>query len=91
MTALQEAAEAYLVGLFEDSNLCAIHTKQVTVMPKIYTFPDVSGVREWEYHYKRQLFGPSEPPNLPKGDISIKSLSIPITKIDKLRQLLHKS
>ena len=32
--ALQEAAEAYLVGLFEDSNLCAIHAKQVTIMPK---------------------------------------------------------
>ena len=32
--ALQEAAEAYLVGLFEDSNLCAIHTKRVTIMPK---------------------------------------------------------
>ena len=31
---LQEAAEAYLVGLFEDSNLCAIHAKQVTIMPK---------------------------------------------------------
>ena len=32
--ALQEAAEAYLVGLFEDTNLCAIHAKQVTIMPK---------------------------------------------------------
>ena len=32
--ALQEAAEAYLVGLFEDTNLCAIHTKRVTIMPK---------------------------------------------------------
>ena len=31
---LQEAAEAYLVGLFEDSNLCAIHAKQVTIMPR---------------------------------------------------------
>ena len=31
---LQEAAEAYLVGLFEDSNLCAIHAKEVTIMPR---------------------------------------------------------
>jgi histone H3 len=49
LEALQEAAEYYLVGLFEDSNLCAIHSKRysfftlkivtnptsrVTVMPK---------------------------------------------------------
>ena len=32
--ALQESAEAYLVGLLEDTNLCAIHTKRVTIMPK---------------------------------------------------------
>jgi histone H3 len=32
--ALQEAAEAYLIGLFEDTNLCAIHAKRVTIMPK---------------------------------------------------------
>ena len=31
---LQEAAEAYLVGLFEDSNLCAIHARRVTIMPR---------------------------------------------------------
>lgn len=34
VSALQEAAEAYLVGIFEDSNLCAIHAKRVTIMPK---------------------------------------------------------
>ena len=32
--ALQEACEAYLVGLFEDTNICAIHAKRVTIMPK---------------------------------------------------------
>lgn len=32
--ALQEAAEAYLISLFEDTNLCAIHAKRVTIMPK---------------------------------------------------------
>ena len=32
--ALQEASEAYLVGLLEDANLCAVHTKRVTIMTK---------------------------------------------------------
>jgi histone H3 len=34
LAALQEASEAYLVGLFEDTNLCAIHAKRVTIMAK---------------------------------------------------------
>jgi histone H3 len=34
LMAIQEAAEAYLVGLFEDTNLCALHAKRVTIMPK---------------------------------------------------------
>ena len=34
LAATQEATEAYLVGLFEDTNLCAIHAKRVTIMPK---------------------------------------------------------
>ena len=34
LVALQEAAEAYLTGVFEDANLCAIHAKRVTLMKK---------------------------------------------------------
>jgi len=34
LEALQEAAEAYLIGFFEDANLAAIHAKRVTIMPK---------------------------------------------------------
>ena len=34
LLALQEAAKAYLVGLFEDTNLCTIHARCVTIMPK---------------------------------------------------------
>jgi len=34
VAAMQEAAEAYLIGLFEDTNLCAVHAHRVTIMPK---------------------------------------------------------
>ena len=34
LMALQEASEAYLVRLFEDAYLCAIHAKRVTLMPR---------------------------------------------------------
>ena len=34
MLALQEAAESYLVSLFDDANLCDIHANRVTIMPK---------------------------------------------------------
>lgn len=38
LMALQEASEAYLVGLFEDTNLAAIHAKRVTIQPKDIQF-----------------------------------------------------
>jgi histone H3 len=34
LAASQEASEAYLIGLLEDTNLCAIHARRVTIMPK---------------------------------------------------------
>jgi len=34
LVALQEASEHYLIQLFEDANLCAIHAKRVTIYPK---------------------------------------------------------
>ena len=34
LAALQHASEAYLVGLFADTNLCALHAKRVTIFPK---------------------------------------------------------
>ena len=32
--ALQEASEAYMVGMFDDTNLCAMHAKRVAIMPR---------------------------------------------------------
>ena len=44
---LQEAAEAYLVGLFEDTNLCAIHARRVTIMPRdLHLARRIRGERE---------------------------------------------
>ena len=38
--ALQEAGETFLIGLLEQSNLCTLHTKQVTIMPKDVQYGD---------------------------------------------------
>eukprot|EP00804_Cyclotella_cryptica_P026814 CCRYP_018610-RE/>CCRYP_018610-RE protein AED:0.34 eAED:0.33 QI:0/-1/0/1/-1/0/1/0/49 len=34
LAASQEASDAFLIGLLEDTNLCAIHATRVTIMPK---------------------------------------------------------
>jgi len=47
LMAIQEATEAYLVHLFEDANLCAIHAKRVTIMPK-------------DLHLARRIRGPGK-------------------------------
>ena len=54
---LQEAGEAYLVGLFEDTNLCAIHAKRVTIMPKdIQLARRIRGERAWKSSVKGVLW-----------------------------------
>ncbi|KAF8897627.1 histone-fold-containing protein [Infundibulicybe gibba] len=46
--ALQEASEAYLVHLFEDANLCAIHAKRVTIMTRdIHLAPNASSIHDF--------------------------------------------
>jgi hypothetical protein len=57
--ALHEASEAYMVGMFEDTNLAALYAKRVTIMQrdmllarrlrgKIFTKPDAMGGKEHE-------------------------------------------
>jgi histone H3 len=52
--ALHEASEAYMISMFEDTNLCAVHAKRVTIMPRdmllarrlcgeVWTKPDAVG------------------------------------------------
>ncbi|ODM89030.1 histone H3 [Orchesella cincta] len=36
--AFQEAAEAYITEVFQDTNLCARHARRVTIMPKDMQF-----------------------------------------------------
>ena len=59
--ALQESAEAYLVGLLEDSNLCAIHVKRVTICQKTCSWSDESEGKELKetlIHPLTLKFGP---------------------------------
>ena len=53
--ALQEASEAYLISLFEDSNLCAIHAKHCTIMPKNIQLTCRIGGRETKHRGVKNL------------------------------------
>ena len=53
LLAVQEAAEAYIVGLFEDTNLCAIHANRKTIMKKDMEL--ARRVRGERYHDHRDL------------------------------------
>ena len=49
LLALQEAAEAFLIGFFEDTNECAIHAKRVTIMPKdMHLVKRIRNLPEWK-------------------------------------------
>lgn len=46
LEALQEASEDFLVGVMEDANLCAMHGKRITIMPKdIHLARRIRGLR----------------------------------------------
>ena len=49
--AIQEAVEAYLVNLFEATNLCTIHRNQQTIVPKNFSLvkaiSHISGISLW--------------------------------------------
>ena len=77
ITALQEAAEAYLVLLFEHTNLCTIHAKHVTIMPKDMEDPWRKSLRQ---SHKNNKHGPfQDHQTLPKENIieKLKSSGIP--------------
>jgi len=47
MDALQEATESYMIALFEDTNLAAIHARRVTIMPRdLRLVRRIRGVRD---------------------------------------------
>ena len=50
IAALQEAAENFIVDLFEDVNLLAVHAKRVTVMPRDVRL--ALGIRGDHYHWR---------------------------------------
>ena len=67
VTALQEAAEVYPVLLFEDTNLCAIHAKRVTIMLKDIQLHGESMEKEHKAVPQTTTWSFSGPPNPPKG------------------------
>ena len=64
--ALQEASEAYIVGLFEDTNLCAIHAKRQTVMKKDMELARrIRGDRNFDYVDRQPKTGDEKFVSLP--------------------------
>ena len=81
---LQEAAEAYLMGLFEDTNLCTIHAGRVTILPQRHP---TSQENPWRMNLRclttHTKLGPSQDhPRHPKGTASKSSVGLNICKVD---------
>ena len=75
--ALHEASKEYLIRLLEDMNLSVIHTKQVTIQLRKFSWPDISGERKPKivYHtHNTQSF--SELPYIPKMEYPFKSFLV---------------
>jgi hypothetical protein len=57
LLALQEAAEAYMVGLFHDTNKCTIHAKRVTIMPKdMQLAQHIRGEKRWWLQWNKSFW-----------------------------------
>jgi len=58
LAALQEATEAYMISSFEDSNLCALHGKRVTIMPKDMELARrLRGEKTWRFYSEQRVQG----------------------------------
>ena len=77
LAALQEASEAYLVGVFEDTNLCAIHANRVTVMKKDMDLARrIRGDRNVDYRDLQPKTGDEVFLQLPYGTDAAKSAQL---------------
>jgi histone H3 len=67
LLALQEASESYLVALFEDTNMCAIHAKRITIMPRdIQLARRIRGEsRSMSFHIVQRPCGSVAPSTIP--------------------------
>jgi len=77
LLALQEASEAYIVGVFEDTNLCAIHANRVTVMKKDMDLARrIRGDRNIDYRDLQPKTGDEVFLQLPYGTDAAKSAQL---------------
>ena len=75
--ALQEATEAYIVGVFEDTNLCAIHANRKTVMKKDMDLARrIRGDRHLDYRDLQPKTGDEVFLQLPYGTDAAKSAQL---------------